>query len=200
MLETFPELTELFDDIFRHDPGILLEKVVLCYNGPSQGLREMSATKNIEDILKETKIHQILRPKLVMALPSISLQEALDLMRTEKSGYIVIADEHSKLVGMFTEREVLMNTMRPGVSLNAPVEKYMRKDVHPLKKTDTVGQALDYMARFSIRHVPLLDDFEQVTGILSIRTIVSFLAELFPTGVFNLPPEAGQIHSTIEGG
>lgn len=160
----------------------------------------MPATKNIEDILKETKIHQILRPKLVMALPSMPLQEALDLMHSERSGYIVIADEHSKLVGMFTEREVLMNVMRPGVNLSEPIQKYMRKDVHPLKKTDTVGQALEYMNKFGIRHVPLLDDFEQVTGILSIRTIVSFLIELFPTGVLNLPPQAGQIHETVEGG
>ena len=160
----------------------------------------MAATKNIEEILKETKIHQILRPKLVMTLPSATLQEVLDLMHHERSGYVVIADEHSKLVGMFTEREVLMNVMQTGVSLSAPVQNYMRKDVHPLKKTDTVGQALEFMNKFSVRHVPLLDDFEQVTGILSIRTIVSFLAELFPTGVFNLPPKADQIHGTIEGG
>lgn len=160
----------------------------------------MPPTKSIEDILKETKIHQILRPKLVMGLPTMKLQEALDLMQSERSGYIVIADRHSKLVGMFTEREVLMNVLRPGISLSDPVQNYMRRDVHPLKKTDTVGQALDYMNKFSIRHVPLLDDFEQVNGILSIRTIVSFLAELFPTGVFNLPPSSDQIHDTIEGG
>ena len=160
----------------------------------------MPATKNIENILKETKIHQILRPKLVMGLPSMSLQESLDLMHSEKSGYVVIADEHSKLLGIFTEREVLMNVLQPGVSLSEPVEKHMRKDMHPLKKTDTVGQALEFMNKFSIRHVPLLDDFEQVNGILSIRTIVSFLSELFPTGVFNLPPKSDQIHDTIEGG
>ena len=135
-----------------------------------------------------------------MALPSTPLQEALDLMHTERSGYIVIADVHSKLVGMFTEREVLMNVMKPGASMSDPVEKYMRRDVHPLKKSDTIGQALDYMNRFSIRHIPLLDEFEQVTGILSIRTIVSYMAELFPTGGFNLPPKSDQIHDTIEGG
>ncbi len=160
----------------------------------------MPATKSIEDILKETKIHQILRPKLVMALPSVSLQEALDLMHSEKSGYIVIADANSKLVGMFTEREVLNDVLRPGVKMSDPVSKYMRKDMHSLKKSDTVGQALEYMNKFSIRHVPLLDDFEQVNGILSIRTIVSYLTELFPTGVLNLPPEASQIHDTAEGG
>ncbi len=157
-------------------------------------------SKSIEEILKDTKIYQILRPKLVMALPTISLQEALDLMHSEKAGYIVIADEHSKVVGMFTEREVLMNVLKDGVSLTEPVNKYMRKDVHTLKKSDTVGDALNAMFQFNIRHVPLVDDFGQVSGILSIRTIVSFLSELFPTGVFNLPPKADQIHSTIEGG
>ncbi len=157
-------------------------------------------SKSVEEVLKETKIYQILRPKLVMALPTIPLQEALDLMHTEKSGYIIMADRNSKLVGMFTEREVLMNVLQKGVSLKDPVEKYMRKDVHPLKKSDTVGQAIDYMHDFSIRHIPLLDEYDQVNGILSIRTIVNFLAELFPTEVFNLPPRANQIHETAEGG
>ena len=160
----------------------------------------MATAKSIEEVLKETKIYQILRPKLVMALPSLPLQEALDLMHHERSGYIVIADEHSKLVGMFTEREVLMNVMKPGVSMSDPVEKYMRRDVHPLKKTDTVGEALDLMNKFSIRHIPLLDEFGQVNGILSIRTIVSYMSELFPTGVFNLPPKSDQIHDRAEGG
>jgi len=160
----------------------------------------MPSAKNTEDILKETKIYQILRPKLVMGLPTMSLKEALDLMHSERSGYIVIADEHSKLVGMFTEREVLMSVLKPGVSLKEPVDKHMRKDIHSLKKTDTVGEALELMNKFSIRHVPLLDEFGQVNGILSIRTIVSYMAELFPTGVFNLPPKSDQIHRTKEGG
>lgn len=156
--------------------------------------------KPIQEILKETKIHQILRPKLVMALPSTKLQDALDLMHAEKAGYIVIADAHSKVVGMFTEREVLMKVLQKGVSLSDPVEKYMRTDVHMLSKSDNLQAAIDAMDAFSIRHIPLVDEFGQVCGILSIRTIVTFLAELFPTEVFNLPPRADQIHETAEGG
>ena len=159
----------------------------------------MPPTKNIEDILKETKIHQILRPKLVMALPTVTLQEAVDLMHIEKSGYLIIADEHSKLVGMFTEREVLMKVMRAGVSWTDQVQKLMRTDLHPLKKSDTVGDALNVMYKFSVRHVPLVDEYGQVNGILSIRTIVTFLGELFPKEILNLPPRP-QIHETAEGG
>ena len=159
----------------------------------------MPPSRTVEDFLKETRIYQILRPRLVMGLPSLTLKEALDLMHAEKTGYVVIADVHSKVVGMFTEREVLMNVLRHGVSLTEPVSKYMRKDVHTLSKSDTIGAALQAMHEFSIRHVPLVDEYGQVNGILSIRTIVTFLAELFPTEVFNIPPRP-QIHETVEGG
>ena len=158
------------------------------------------ATKTIEEILRDTKIYQILRPKLVTALPDLKLKDALDLMRREKAGYIVVADAHLKVVGMFTEREVLMNVLRPGVSLDDPMSKYMRTDVHTLKKSDTVDDALKAMYNFSIRHVPLVDEFGQMNGVLSIRTIVHFLAELFPVEIFNLPPKPDQIHETVEGG
>lgn len=159
----------------------------------------MPPTRTIEDILKETKIYQVLRPKLVTTLPNTSLQEVLDLMHQEKAGYAVVADEHLKVVGMFTEREVLMKVMRPGVSMTEPVSKYMRTDVHTLSKSDSVAAAVDAMDKFGIRHVPLIDEFGQVNGVLSIRTVVTFLAELFPTEVFNLPPRP-QIHETVEGG
>lgn len=156
--------------------------------------------KTIEEILKETKIYQILRPKLVTAGPDISLQEALDLMRREKAGYIVVADAHLKVLGTFTEREVLMKVLRKDVSLSEPISKYMRTDVHTLSKSDTVGAAIDAMKQFGTRHVPLVDEFGQMNGVLSIRTVVTFLSELFPTEVFNLPPKSDQIHETVEGG
>ncbi len=160
----------------------------------------MPPAKKIEDVLRETKIYQILRPKLVMSTPNITVKDALDLMRSEKSGYIVIADEHSSVKGMFTEREVLMNVLNKGVALSEPVAKYMRTDIHTLTKADTIGTALTVMNKFNIRHIPLLDEFGQVSGILSVRTIIRYLAELFPTEVFNLPPKADQIHSNAEGG
>jgi CBS domain-containing protein len=161
----------------------------------------MAVSNDIEEVLRTTRIYQILRPKLVMALPTLSVQEALDLMRLEKSGYLVIADENSKLVGMFTEREVLMKILgNPKAKMSEPLSNYMRTDLHTLSKSDTIDRALFLMNEFNVRHIPLLDEFGQVSGVLSVRTIVRFLAELFPTEVLNLPPDADQVHSSAEGG
>lgn len=156
--------------------------------------------KKISDILMEKKIYQVLRPKLVTALPDLTLQQALDLMRREKSGYIVVTDAHLKVVGLFTERDVLMKVLRPGVGLNEPMVKYMNAEPPVLAKKDTVEMAIETMNAHNVRHIPLVDELGQMTGVLSVRTIVIFLAELFPVEVFNLPPKADQIHETAEGG
>ena len=105
----------------------------------------MPPTRTIEGILKETKIYQILRPKCVNAGPEATLQQALDLMHQEKSGYVVIRDEHLRVLGMFTERDVLMKVLRKGVDLKEPVKKFMNTDLIELSKADTVGAAIDAM-------------------------------------------------------
>ena len=160
----------------------------------------MPAPKNIEDILKETKIYQILRPKCVNSAPDITVQEALDLMHRERSGYIVIRDEHLRVLGLFTERDVLMKVLCPGVNLSEPLKKYMNTELVALSKSDTVGAALNAMKKYNVRHIPLVDEMGQMTGVLSVRTIANFLSELFPTEVFNLPPKSDQTFHTAEGG
>src|SRR3989338_1471499 len=105
----------------------------------------MPPARTIEDILKETKIFQILRPKCVNSGPEITLQQALDLMHKEKSGYIVIRDEHLRVLGIFTERDVLMKVLRQGVRLDEQVKKYMNTELVELSKSDTVGSASDAM-------------------------------------------------------
>ena len=160
----------------------------------------MPPSRTIEELLKGTRIFQILRPKCVNSGPDITLQQALGLMHQEKSGYIVIRDEHLHVLGLFTERDVLMKVLRKGVDLNEPVKKYMNTELVELSKSDTVGAALDAMKKYNVRHIPLVDELGQMTGVLSVRTIVNFLSELFPTEVFNLPPNADQHFHTVEGG
>lgn len=160
----------------------------------------MPTARTIEEILKETKIYQILRPKCVNTGPESSLQQTLDLMHQEKSGYIVIRDEHLTVLGMFTERDVLMKVMKKGVQLSEPVKNYMNTELIELSKSDTIGSAITAMKKYNVRHIPLVDELGQMTGVLSVRTIVNFLSELFPTEIFNLPPKADQHFHTVEGG
>jgi CBS domain-containing protein len=156
--------------------------------------------KTISEILKDTQIYQILRPKCVSSPPDVSLREALQLMQDQKSGYIVVTDKHLHVLGIFTERDVLMKVLGKGVSLDEPMKKYMNTDLVALSKSDSVGAAIKAMEQYNVRHIPLVDELGQMTGVLSVRTIANFISELFPTEVFNLPPKSDQVFDTMEGG
>ena len=50
------------------------------------------------------------------------------------------------------------------------------------------------------RHIPIVEDGRPV-GVLSLRDIADFLAELFPEDVMNLPPDpAKAIADSADGG
>jgi len=49
----------------------------------------------------------------------------------------------------------------------------------------TVGQR--------VYHVPLLDEQGNLANVLSVRTLIRFLAEFYPQEIYNLPPDSDQI-------
>ena len=156
-------------------------------------------TKPVETLLREKKIYQIVNPKLVQAPPDISIEDALKLMQQNKSGYIVIA-KNKKVVGIFTENHVVLNILGHDVDYKRPVSDFMNKEPKVLQMSDEVGTAIDLMGQGDFYHIPLLDEKGNLANVLSVRTLIRFLAEFYPTEIYNLPPRANQIMPTAEGG
>ena len=114
------------------------------------------AAKPVEVILKEKKIYQITNPKLVQASPDITLQQAIDLMDTSRSGYVVIA-KNKKVVGIFTETDVVRKVLGLKVDWNRPVSDFMTENPVVLSPKDSVGKAIREMGEHRFYHIPFLD-------------------------------------------
>src|SRR3990167_3776195 len=155
--------------------------------------------KPVETVLREKKIYQITNPKLVQAPPSITIKEAIELMRENKSGYIVIA-ENKKVVGIFTETDIVRKILGCDVNWDSPVREFMTKDPAILTPQDSVGTAISTMGQHRLYHIPLVDESGRLVNVLSVRTLIRFLAEFYPTEVYNLPPNPTQVLETPEGG
>ncbi|MBU3759472.1 MAG: CBS domain-containing protein [Candidatus Omnitrophica bacterium] len=158
----------------------------------------MSA-KSIEEVLREKKIHQIAESKLVQASPSISVKHAVELMRTNKSGYVAIT-ERGKILGLFTEKDVVNKVMGESVSWDAPALESMTPCPVSLTPEDSVYNAVETMSREGLYHIPLTGPDGNLSGVLSVRMIIRFLAAFYPAEVYNLPPNIHQIMTTPEGG
>ncbi len=157
------------------------------------------ATKSIETVVRAKKIAEIINPRLVQAPPETSVNDGIALMQKSKAGYIVVA-KNKKVVGVFTETDVVQKILDKDVNWEDPISKYMTKDPVVLKPTDTVGTAIDLMGQHKFYHIPLIDDKGELVNVLSVRTLIRFLAEFYPQEVYNLPPHADQIMDTQEGG
>ena len=155
--------------------------------------------KSVEQVLKAKRIEEIVTPKLVQASPDISVRDAIELMQNNKAGYIVVA-KNKKVVGVFTESDVVNKILDKDVDWSRPISEFMTPNPKTLKLTDLVGDAIDLMGSNKFYHIPLLDDKGELANVLSVRTLIRFLGEFYPTEIYNLPPRPGQVMDTPEGG
>ena len=122
----------------------------------------------------------------------ISLDDAVERMRKEHSSCVLVC-KGDRCVGIFTERDFLNKVLSPGaVDRKRPVDEFMSINPRTLSPDDTVGQAIKIMNEFGFRNIPLVGKDEKCVGLLQIRNIIQFLAELYPEEVLNVSarPEA----------
>lgn len=117
-----------------------------------------------------------------------SVGEAISKMNEHRIGCLLVV-ESERLVGVFTERDVLTKIVGHPEPLDTlPVGQVMTRDPEYLTLDDGIAYALNKMSIGGFRHIPLVDDDGRPTGVVAMRTIVEFIVDLFPEQVLNLPP------------
>jgi CBS domain-containing protein len=128
-----------------------------------------------------------LKPPVRVA-PSVSIRRAVELMNERGVG-CVLAVEHGRLVGIFTERDVLTKVITAGRDIDlTPVGEVMTRDPECLTLDDGIAYALNLMSDGGFRHIPLVDADGRPTGVVAMRNVVEYIVDLFPSEVRNLPP------------
>lgn len=124
----------------------------------------------------------------VCVAPAVSVRHAVGAMNEHRTGCVLVVDA-GRLVGVFTERDVLTKIIGQGIDLDAtPVAQVMTADPECLTLDDGIAYALNMMSVGGFRHIPLVDAARSPTGVVAMRDIVDFIVDLFPEEVLNLPP------------
>jgi CBS domain-containing protein len=127
------------------------------------------------------QVIQILREKGrdVVALSSeATLSEAARLLAHKRIGALVVRDANGALAGILSERDVVRAVAEESASaLARPVSAYMTRDVASCTELDTVEELMEMMTRGRFRHVPVLDENNQLCGLVSIGDVVKMHIE-----------------------
>jgi CBS domain-containing protein len=130
--------------------------------------------------------------------PTQTIAEAVALMRQEAVGCLLVCNG-PRLIGVFTERDLMRRVLAAHQPLNQPVARFMTPDpvcVHP---KDPIGLAVRRMEEGGYRHLPVVDEAGRPLGVLSVKRIVHYLVEHFAGLVYNQPPDPGAVNQEREG-
>ena len=122
------------------------------------------------------QVRQILRNKgsdVISIQSDATLSEAARLLARKRIGAVVVKDAGGSLAGILSERDVVRAVSSDSVAaLARPVGVYMTRAVATCSEIDTVDELMEMMTNGRFRHVPVLDDKEELIGIVSIGDVV----------------------------
>jgi CBS domain-containing protein len=129
-----------------------------------------------------------LKPAICVA-PGTSLRAAIEQMNRQHVGCVLV-EEQARLLGIFTERDVLTKVVAQNVDIDRTrIDAVMTPDPESLSPDDRVSYALNKMSMGGFRRIPLVDENGRPVGVVSMRNVVDYMVDLFPGEVLNLPPQ-----------
>ena len=121
------------------------------------------------------QVSDVLRTKgtqVTTILPTDQVREALRILAEKRVGAVVVEDRWTKLVGIFSERDLVGALFRHGAGvLDQPVSELMTTHVITCAPSDRVDAMLGKMTLNRIRHLPVMQD-GKLAGIVSIGDLV----------------------------
>lgn len=102
--------------------------------------------------------------------------EAIAVMREARHGCVLVQDQ-TRLMGIFTERDVLTRVLRAGKDPNTvSMAEVMTPRPITLSPSDPPAHAVHLSATRGLRHLPVADN-DQVVGFISVRHLLRHIHE-----------------------
>ena len=115
------------------------------------------------------KVTEIMTTDVETCSPEATLQEIAIRMLELDVGSIPVSDD-DKLIGIITDRDIVVRGIASQFSLDTPVSRIISSDMVTGTKDMDVEKAASLMAKHQIRRLPIVEN-NQVVGIVSLGDI-----------------------------
>jgi predicted transcriptional regulator len=135
------------------------------------------ALDRIERALLEVTVSHLGPAKPITIPEEAGLHEAVERMRSDRIGALLITDAEDRLSGILTERD-LLNAIALEVDdlQKKRVADYMTPKPETIEPERPLAYALQRMTVGDLRHLPLVDEENRSVGVISSRDIINHLA------------------------
>ncbi|HWG26149.1 CBS domain-containing protein [Actinospica sp.] len=114
-------------------------------------------------------VREVMEPTPITARPTI--QEVARIMRDESIGAVLIA-EGTELVGLVTDRDLVVRSLATGLGPETPVREVCSEQPWTVDPETEVVQAADLMRNAAVRRLPVASDGKAI-GLISLGDIAA---------------------------
>lgn len=119
-------------------------------------------SQNVRDVMTAN-------PKTVSEKDSVV--QVARIMRDEDTGVVPVVDGR-KIIGLITDRDIVVRAIAEGKNMtDVHVNDVMTRQVRSVKEDTPVREVLDLMSGAQVRRVPVVNDNNELVGIVSMKDI-----------------------------
>ena len=160
---------------------------------------EHPGPNDLESALVTVTLSDVVQRAPLIVESNSNLATVIEAMQRGERGTVLVV-EAGKLVGIFTERDVLMKVAGRAIDLTrSEVSAFMTRDPVTLPADSAVAFALNRMVLEGFRHIPVVDEDNRPVAEVSMRNLIEYLSDYFNRDVLNLPPDPHVKSSSREG-
>lgn len=111
-------------------------------------------------------VKDVMTPNPRVVQPTESIQVAAEVMRSEDTGVVPVVDA-GRLVGLITDRDIVVRAVAGGESTQGPVQSVLSPDLVVATPDMSTADAAKLMAEHQVRRLPVVDG-DRLVGIVSI--------------------------------
>ena len=113
--------------------------------------------------------------KVVTIRENIGLDVAAKALRDGRFGALPVVDSKGAMIGILSERDIVRIVGELGAKgLGLSVQDIMTKSIRTSRTANTIEEVMEQMARFNIRHIPIIDENEKLVGIISQTDVIKY--------------------------
>src|SRR5437773_3116171 len=120
--------------------------------------------------ISRMRCREIMTRDLRTASPETSLQHAAAMMRDGDMGAVPVV-ENGRLVGIVTDRDIVIRCLADGKGASTPVSEAMTTEMFSVGPNDFVFEAVRLMGDKQIRRIPVITDDGKLAGIISMADV-----------------------------
>jgi CBS domain-containing protein len=116
------------------------------------------------------RCREIMTSNVTTATRQMTLQQIAALMRDGDVGSLPVTED-KKLVGIVTDRDIVVRAVAEGKNSETTVGKVMTSEIFSVKADDFVFEAIRLMGDRQVRRVPVVNESGELAGIIAMADV-----------------------------